>query len=119
MGLRCHPAWQFMDTYAELLYKVGEHEKAIKNQMEAIDIYLLCGGTRDDKMHQAMLETLGQMQNGEIDFSGSWKLNADKSAFNNTPGSPAAKKLVVEQKNETITFQRGNHPKESLKIDST
>jgi thioredoxin-related protein len=120
MGLRCHPDWRFMDTYAEMLYKVGEYEKAIKNEKEAIGIYLHCGGgTKDDKIYQEMVKDLSKMQNGGVDFSGSWKLNAEKSQFNNTPNAPAAgSKLVVEQKDGTITFQRNDRPKESLKIDS-
>jgi hypothetical protein len=91
-GLRCHPSWQFLNTNADLLYKVGEHEKARRNLMESIDIYLHCGGgTRNDEMHRYMLKTLAQMQNGGIDFSGSWKLNEDKSQLNNTPGSPGCR----------------------------
>jgi hypothetical protein len=56
---------------------------------------------------------------GQSDFSGNWKLNVDKSQFNNTPGSPAATTLGVDQKGGVITFQRNDLPKESLKIDST
>jgi hypothetical protein len=56
---------------------------------------------------------------GQADFTGSWKLNPEKSQFNNTPGAPAAGKLVVEQKNGTVSFQRNDRPKETLKIDST
>lgn len=115
------PNFNYIDTYAVLLHKLGENEKAIKYQQEAIDIYLRCGGgVNGDERHQVMLGQLGQMQNGGIDFTGSWKLNAEKSKFNNTPGAPAAgSKLVVEQKDGTITFQRNERSKESLKIDST
>ncbi|MEP7376042.1 MAG: hypothetical protein ABI675_21780 [Chitinophagaceae bacterium] len=56
---------------------------------------------------------------GQADFSGNWKLNPDKSQFNETPGTPAAPKLVVEQKAGTITLQRNDRAKETLKIDST
>ena len=56
---------------------------------------------------------------GQADFSGSWKLNLNKSQFNETPGTPAAPTLVVEQNAGTITFQRNDRPKETLKIDST
>jgi thioredoxin-related protein len=114
------PAWWFMDTNADLLYKLGEHEKAIKNEMEAIDIYLNHGeGIKGDKIHQGMLQMLGKMQNNQTNFSGRWMLNSDKSQFNETPGKPAAAKLFVDQKADSITFQRNDHPKESLKIDST
>ncbi|MEP7374590.1 MAG: hypothetical protein ABI675_14445 [Chitinophagaceae bacterium] len=56
---------------------------------------------------------------GQSDFSGKWKLNLDKTQFNETPGTPAAAKLVVEQKAGTITVQRNDRAKETLKIDST
>jgi hypothetical protein len=56
---------------------------------------------------------------GQADFSGNWKLNTEKSQFNNTPGSPAAANLVVQQKADSITYQRNDRPKESLKIDGT
>jgi thioredoxin-related protein len=118
-NLTCHP-YQLIDTYARLLDKLGEKEKAIKNQMEAIDIYLNCGGgTRGDEVHQDMLKQLSKMQNGQANFSGKWMLNLDKTQFNETPGKPAATNLLVEQKADSITFQRNDHPKESLKIDST
>lgn len=52
-------------------------------------------------------------------FSGKWKLNFDKSQFNNTPGTPASARLMVEQSRDSITFQRNDYPKEALKIDST
>jgi len=54
---------------------------------------------------------------GQANFSGTWKLNVDKSQFNETPGTPAAPKLFVEQKGEAITLQRNDRPKETLKID--
>jgi len=54
----------------------------------------------------------------QVDFSGKWKLNVDKSQFNETPGTPAAPRLLVEQKGETVTFQRNDRSKETLKIDS-
>jgi len=41
---------------------------------------------------------------GQADFSGKWKLNLDKTQFNETPGTPAAANLLVEQKAGTITF---------------
>jgi thioredoxin-related protein len=115
------PPWEYIDTYAHLLYKMGENENAVKNEMEAIDIYLGCyGGMKGDEQHQDMLKELRKWQNGEVNFSGSWKLNAEKSQFHDTPGAPGAgSKLVVEQKDGTITFQRNDRPKESLKIDST
>jgi len=56
---------------------------------------------------------------GQSDFSGKWKLNLDKSQFNNTPGTPASARLMVEQSRDSITFQRNEYPKEALKIDST
>jgi hypothetical protein len=56
---------------------------------------------------------------GQADFSGKWRLNLNKSQFNETPGTPAAARLLVEQKAGTITFQRNDLPKETLKIDST
>ena len=56
---------------------------------------------------------------GQADFSGKWRLNLDKSQFNETPGTPAAARLFVEQKAGTITFQRNDRAKETLKIDST
>jgi hypothetical protein len=56
---------------------------------------------------------------GQADFSGNWKLNSDKSQFNNTPGSPGATRLVVVEKGETISVQRDNLEKETLKIDNT
>ena len=56
---------------------------------------------------------------GQADFTGKWKLNLDKTQFNETPGSPAAASLVVEQKNGIITLQRNDRAKETLKIDST
>jgi hypothetical protein len=55
----------------------------------------------------------------QSDFSGKWKLNLDRSEFNETPGAPAAPKLVVEQKAGMITLQRNDRAKETLKIDST
>ena len=36
---------------------------------------------------------------GQADFSGNWKLNSEKSQFNDVPGAPVAAKLIVEQKN--------------------
>jgi hypothetical protein len=115
----CRP-WMYIDTYALLLDKIGEKEKAIKNEMEAIDIYLDCGGgTKGDKMHQGLLKQLGKMQNGRANFSGRWMLNADKSQFNETPGRPAAATLFVDHKADSITIQRNDNPKERLKIDST
>src|SRR5882724_971355 len=56
---------------------------------------------------------------GQADFSGKWKLNLDKTQFNETPGTPAAANLLVEQKAGTITLQRNDRAKETLKIDST
>jgi hypothetical protein len=56
---------------------------------------------------------------GQSDFSGKWRLNLDKTQFNETPGTPAAARLLVEQKDGTITFQRNDRAKETLKIDST
>jgi hypothetical protein len=56
---------------------------------------------------------------GQSDFSGKWKLNSEKSEFNETPGTPAAAKLIVEQKNGTLTLQRNGRAKEVLNIDST
>src|SRR5215207_9652460 len=55
----------------------------------------------------------------QTDFTGKWKLNPDKSQFNETPGKPAAANLLVEQKAGTITLQRNDRAKETLKIDST
>jgi hypothetical protein len=51
---------------------------------------------------------------GQADFSGKWKLNLEKTQFNETPGSPAAARLLVEQKGGVISFQRNDRPKESL-----
>jgi Tfp pilus assembly protein FimT len=51
-------------------------------------------------------------------FSGSWKLNAEKSEFNKVNPSVAPTKLVVEQKAGSITYQRNENPKETLAIDS-
>lgn len=56
---------------------------------------------------------------GQSDFSGNWRLNLDKTKFNETPGAPASARLFVEQKAGTITFQRNDFPKQTLKIDST
>jgi hypothetical protein len=56
---------------------------------------------------------------GQSDFSGKWKLNAKKSEFNATPGTPAAGTLVVEQKGSTLTLQRDERRRETLTIDST
>jgi hypothetical protein len=58
---------------------------------------------------------------GQADFSDTWKFNAEKSQYNNTPGAEASQciKLVVEQKEGTITYQRNDRPKETLKIDSS
>jgi CDP-diacylglycerol pyrophosphatase len=42
----------------------------------------------------------------QSDFSGKWKLNLDRSEFNETPGAPAAPKLVVEQKAGMITLHQ-------------
>jgi hypothetical protein len=56
---------------------------------------------------------------GQSDFSGRWKLNSEKSEFNETPGTPAAAKLFVEQKNGILTLQRNDRAKEVLKIDSS
>lgn len=53
----------------------------------------------------------------QSDFTGKWKLNVDKSEFNNTPGTPAAPKLLVEQKSGVISYQRNDRPKETLKIN--
>lgn len=55
----------------------------------------------------------------QIDFSGKWKLNFDKSQFNNTPGTPVSARLLVQQRGDSITLQRNDFPKEALKIDST
>ena len=54
----------------------------------------------------------------QSDFTGKWKLNGEKSTFNETPGTPAAARLIVEQDAGTITFQRNDRPKEKIKIDS-
>src|SRR5687767_13553851 len=56
---------------------------------------------------------------GQVDFSGSWRLNLDKTQFNGTPGTPAAARLLVEQKDGIIMLQRNDRAKEILKIDST
>ena len=57
---------------------------------------------------------------GQPNFSGTWKLNADKSKFDGVdPSTAAAVNLVVDQKPGTITVQRDKNPKISLKIDST
>jgi hypothetical protein len=58
---------------------------------------------------------------GQADFSGTWKFNAEKSQLNNTPGVSAVSfvKIVIEQTEGTITYQRNDRPKETLKIDST
>jgi hypothetical protein len=56
---------------------------------------------------------------GQADFSGNWRLNLDKSQFNETPGTPAAARLFVEQQAGTITIQRNDLPKATLKIDSS
>lgn len=58
---------------------------------------------------------------GQVDFSGKWKFNSEKSQFNNTPGAEASQyvRLVVEQKEGTITYQRNDRPKETLKINSS
>ena len=55
---------------------------------------------------------------GQSDFTGKWKLNKDKSEFNDTPGAPAAASLLVQQKAGTITFQRDERRMEFLKVDS-
>jgi hypothetical protein len=55
----------------------------------------------------------------QLQFMGRWKLNLSKTEFNETPGAPAATKLVVEQNSGTITYQRNDRAKETLKIDST
>ena len=55
---------------------------------------------------------------GQSDFTGKWKLNPDRSEFNETPGTPAAAKLVVDQKDGVLTLQRNDRAKETLKIDS-
>jgi len=116
---RCLP-FEYVDTYAHLLYKMGEHEKAIKNQLDAINIYLDCaGGSMGDKQHQMMLNQLSKMQNGLANFSGNWVLNPEKTQFNETPGKPAAAKLYVDHKSGYIILQRNDRPKENLKIDST
>jgi hypothetical protein len=65
----------------------------------------------------ALLTTTVAMY-GQSDFSGKWKLNVDKSKFNETPGTPAPQRLFVEQKGKEITLQRSDRPKETLKIDS-
>jgi hypothetical protein len=57
----------------------------------------------------------------QTDFSGKWKLNLDKTQFNETPGADASTisgGLFVEQKKNAITLQRGEKPKETLNIDS-
>ena len=54
----------------------------------------------------------------QVNFSGTWKLNLDKTKFNETPGKPAAARLVVDHKGDSITLQRNDSRKESLKIDS-
>lgn len=69
-------------------------------------------------MLSALLITTVSMY-GQADFSGKWRLNLDKSQFNETPGTPAAARLFVEQNAGTITFQRNDLTKETLKIDST
>jgi hypothetical protein len=57
---------------------------------------------------------------GQADFSGTWKLNNEKSKYGRVdPSNAAATKLVVEQKKGTITLWRNEYPKQSLKIDST
>ena len=56
---------------------------------------------------------------GQSDFTGNWKLNLDKTEFNETPGTPAAAKLVVDQMNVTLILQRNDRANETLKIDST
>ena len=42
-----------------------------------------------------------------------------QSQLNETPGTPAAARLFLEQKAGAITFQRNDRGKETLKIDST
>lgn len=54
----------------------------------------------------------------QSDFSGKWRLNLDKTQFNETPGTPAAARLLVEQKDGILTLQRNDRSKEVLKIDS-
>jgi hypothetical protein len=56
---------------------------------------------------------------GQADFTGKWKLNLDRTQFNEVPGGTGAARLVVEQSKGTIKFQRDDRAKETLQIDSS
>jgi hypothetical protein len=57
---------------------------------------------------------------GQADFSGTWKLNTNKSDFGHVdPSTATSAKWVIEQKLGNIVIQRNEGPKQILKIDST
>jgi hypothetical protein len=57
---------------------------------------------------------------GQADFTGSWKLNKEKSDFDRVdPSTAAAAKLVLKQNSVAIIIQRNENAKQNLKIDST
>ena len=52
-------SWEYLDTYANLLYKLGAQSEALKWEQIALD---LC---KDEEMKKDLLETLTKMKNGE------------------------------------------------------
>jgi hypothetical protein len=56
---------------------------------------------------------------GQVDLSGSWKLNNEKSQFNTIDPSSISTKMMIEQQLGNITFEGNKRAKETFRIDST
>jgi len=119
--------FSYLDTYASILYKLGQKEEAIKLEIQAVEI---------SNSHPAMTEMVGKMKSGgplfkefgekvsgSINVSGHWDLDTAASEFGEIPfrdGAPTS--MDITQDTEGIRFLRsmnGQSSNDYLKLVGT
>jgi len=103
--------FSFMDTYASILYKLGQKDEAIKWETKANEISkghpITKGGLEKMQTGKALLKEYGIPVTGQVNLSGTWILDTAGSDFGNLTLEMAAPTVMkIKQDKDRIDFSR-------------